>query len=612
MLLVGLREIADICGVSSSSVANWRVREPSFPKPVQEIKAGPIFDLYEIEQWMLRKGKDTSKIISLKKKGGSENMLTKKVCIVGRARVGKSRLISRFLKYTSLARRQLESSGKDFTKLNFKFYLTKGLERKSFMRYLATDSTLNGIEVPFDDEHEDEIKSFLRRIEKENYYSQKADGELAGKPRQLSLLTDSIEIVTEASSLAREIMGNTIDCLIITDTPGVSGDVPLNVASDADVYLLMMRDDNDKEFRLSIEKIIPKIAGSNVLFIYRNGNTYTTLEGYNEVLRQVKDAVEDFTDDLSKLVGDSVLNTSLEVLNPSGKVIPMGAFDIVTLNYVEECFNKDLIDKLNIIFSTKKGANEEQVIIESLIECSKSNVEVNYTTGDVIAYFDKVIKQFTLPNLGPSWKINFSKEGHDRVKTKDNYRIENYAESNCNYVLDNLYNLYKVMKYDSSYKVPKIAQEAVIKLVYLRLTESIKFDCGIFAGGHPFEDSACKTMFVEEAIFADELLSRGTTPALTVSDYCYVMRANGVSSATWNWVYKKTPYSGEYDYCNNKLDIITHCGLSNLQSNNTQQLIYNTYTMGLFKLGQYNLYSFLLSNVSANDVPNKHTAMSWL
>lgn len=539
-------------------------------------------------------------------------MLTKKICIVGRARVGKSRLISRFLKYARLARRQLESSGKDFTKLNFKFYLTKGLEKKSFMRYLAPDSTLNGIEVPFDDEYEDEIKKFLSRIEKENTYSQRADEELAGTPRQLSLLTDSIEIVTEASSFAREIMGDNIDCLIITDTPGVSGDVPLTVASDADVYLLMMRDDNDKEFRLSIEKIIPKIAGSNVLFIYRNGNTYTTLEGYNEVLRQVKDAVEDFTDDLSKLVGDSVLNTSLEVLNPSGKVIPMGAFDIVTLNYVEECFNKDLSNKLKSIFSTRKGANEEQVIIESFLECSKPSTVVSYTTGDVIDCFDKVVKRFSLPNVGATWKANFSKDGHDRVKTKDNYRIENFAELNCNSLLDDLYELYKDMKYDNSLKVPKIVQEAIIKLVYLRLTESIKFDCGIFAGGHPFEDSTCKTMFVEEAIFADELLTRGTTSNLTVSDYCEVMRTNGVSSATWNWVYKKSPYSGEYAYCNNKLDVIHHCGLNNLQSNNSQQLIYNTYTMGLFKLGQYNLYSFLLSNISVNDVSNKHTAMSWL
>lgn len=612
MRLVGLREIADICGVSSSSVANWRVREPSFPKPVQEIKAGPIFDLYEIEQWLLQKGKDTSKIKSLKKNWGNDNMLTKKLCIVGRARVGKSRLISRFLKYSRLARRYLESSGKDCTKLNFKIYLTKGLEKKSFMRYLAADSTLNGIEVPFDDEHEDEVKNFLRRIEKENTYSQKADGELAGKPRQLSLLTDSIEIVTEASSLAREIMGDSIDCLIITDTPGVSGNVPLNVASDADVYLLMMKDDNLEEFHLSIEKIIPKIAGSNVLFIYRNGNTYTTLEGYNEVLRQVKDAVEDFTDDLSRLVGDSVLNTSLEVLNPSGKVIPMGAFDIITLNFVEECFNRDLSDKLRTIFSTKNGANEEQVIIEALSECSKANAVVSYTSSDIINYFDKVVKQFTLPNVGTTWKTNFSKEKHDRVKTKDNYRIEYYAELNCNCVLDSLYNLYKVMKYDSSYKVPKMVQEAIIKLVYIRLTESIKFDCGIFAGGHPFEDSACKTMFVEEAIFAEELLNKGKTPNLTVSDYCDVMRANGISSATWNWVYKKSPYSGEYAYCNNKLDVIYHCGLNNLQSTNTKQLIYNTYTMGLFKLGQYNLYSFLLGNISANNVSNMHNAMSWL
>lgn len=157
-----------------------------------------------------------------------------------------------------------------------------------------------------------------------------------------------------------------------------------------------------------------------------------------------------------------------------------------------------------------------------------------------------------------------------------------------------------------------MVQEAIIKLVYLRLTESVKFDCGIFAGVHPFEDSTCKTMFVEEAIFADELLNKSKASNLTVSDYCDIMRANGISSATWNWVYKKSPYSGEYSYCNKKLDVIYHCGLNNLQSKNTQQLIYNTYTMWLFKLGQYNLYNFLLNNISLNDVLNKHNAMSWL
>ncbi|WP_416187840.1 hypothetical protein [Clostridium perfringens] len=59
MLLVGLREIADICEVLSS-VSNWKVREVSFTKPVYEIKAEPIFNLYEIEQWILQKGKNTA------------------------------------------------------------------------------------------------------------------------------------------------------------------------------------------------------------------------------------------------------------------------------------------------------------------------------------------------------------------------------------------------------------------------------------------------------------------------------------------------------------------------------------------------------------------------
>ena len=133
----------------------------------------------------------------------------------------------------------------------------------------------------------------------------------------------------------------------------------------------------------------------------------------------------------------------------------MGAFNIITLNFVEECFNRDLSDKLKTLFSTRNGTNEEKVIIEALLECSKSNTVVNYNSSDIIYYFDKIVKQFTLPNVGTTWKPNFSKEKHDRVKTKDNYRIENYAELNCNYVLDSLYKLYRSMKYDASYKIPK-------------------------------------------------------------------------------------------------------------------------------------------------------------
>ena len=53
--LVGLHEIAEIAGVSSPAVANWRKRNIDFPKPVAELKSGPVFRAYEIRAWLRRR-----------------------------------------------------------------------------------------------------------------------------------------------------------------------------------------------------------------------------------------------------------------------------------------------------------------------------------------------------------------------------------------------------------------------------------------------------------------------------------------------------------------------------------------------------------------------------
>ena len=55
--LVGIYEIAEMAGKSRQAVANWRARLSSFPKPVAELKAGPVFNrsdsesLARYEEW---------------------------------------------------------------------------------------------------------------------------------------------------------------------------------------------------------------------------------------------------------------------------------------------------------------------------------------------------------------------------------------------------------------------------------------------------------------------------------------------------------------------------------------------------------------------------------
>jgi chromosome partitioning protein len=69
--LVSIYEIAEIAGVTSPAVANWRKRYPDFPKPIAELKTGPIFRTGQIKSWLRKRRVNMSKIISvINLKGG--------------------------------------------------------------------------------------------------------------------------------------------------------------------------------------------------------------------------------------------------------------------------------------------------------------------------------------------------------------------------------------------------------------------------------------------------------------------------------------------------------------------------------------------------------------
>jgi len=69
--LIGLYEIAGLAGVSPPAVANWRKRSSDFPKPVAELKSGPVFRKAEIRAWLKRRNKNMSTVIAtINLKGG--------------------------------------------------------------------------------------------------------------------------------------------------------------------------------------------------------------------------------------------------------------------------------------------------------------------------------------------------------------------------------------------------------------------------------------------------------------------------------------------------------------------------------------------------------------
>jgi chromosome partitioning protein len=69
--LVGIAEIASIGNVSKQAVTNWRLRYDTFPKPIQTLQSGPIWDRETVSSWVKNfKGESTHVLSFINLKGG--------------------------------------------------------------------------------------------------------------------------------------------------------------------------------------------------------------------------------------------------------------------------------------------------------------------------------------------------------------------------------------------------------------------------------------------------------------------------------------------------------------------------------------------------------------
>ena len=50
--IVGVPEIAETSGVLRGTVYMWRYRYKTFPKPIVELRNGPLFDWQEVRAWL--------------------------------------------------------------------------------------------------------------------------------------------------------------------------------------------------------------------------------------------------------------------------------------------------------------------------------------------------------------------------------------------------------------------------------------------------------------------------------------------------------------------------------------------------------------------------------
>ena len=69
--LLGIAEIADLAHATKQAVSNWRARYDSFPRPVQTLQSGPVWEREKIETWVKNfKGEETHVLSFINLKGG--------------------------------------------------------------------------------------------------------------------------------------------------------------------------------------------------------------------------------------------------------------------------------------------------------------------------------------------------------------------------------------------------------------------------------------------------------------------------------------------------------------------------------------------------------------
>lgn len=69
--LVGIAEIAEIGKVTKQAVTNWRLRYDHFPRPIQTLQSGPVWDREAVDAWVKNfKGETTHVLSFINLKGG--------------------------------------------------------------------------------------------------------------------------------------------------------------------------------------------------------------------------------------------------------------------------------------------------------------------------------------------------------------------------------------------------------------------------------------------------------------------------------------------------------------------------------------------------------------
>lgn len=591
--IMGVKEAAAYLGVSSQAFSNLRNRyKEDFPAPCAELTATPIFDKLDIERWAEAHNR------TFKSENNVANLgVCKTIAFCGRPKVGKSFLVSLFFDDPFTYRAGCSQSGDDFTQCAVQHYVSPEIKEPCAIFHNkrkddhGTDADgMDGIQCPVNDE---KFPQFIKEIVDYLRSKRKAKEDISKDVY--------IEVYMCPSPMAREIMKMcNVKTLIITDTPGVSNNYSLVPIEKADLVVLVASDSNRTEAEESygelVEKLAPLIATSKMCFMYRMGSACDDDEEYQAIQNAAKGAMHSFEDLFSKLC-TSIIESSMEVLQPAKTVIGIPAMKPSKKSEAENLFVKHITKKITELL-TKENISVTEVANEIQNANVRKNELISFVKSLVAAWsfeaLDKEVdKEYTLDT--------FKSEKHDRVMSGDNYRLL-YSVNEARRM--QLQNLYQKFKEYNEQNCPEMWKQMLVKYVYGRLSSSVKADMGVSIGMHQLEAYPPVTMFAIESILAKDVLEEVIVPDdgdyQKVNKFISVLRRYNVTSYSWGYVglnMQNLP-------AQKKLYLINQCRLNEIKVENVTQMVWSRYTLGLQKAAEFFVWHDLLEivGVPENDI----------
>lgn len=362
------------------------------------------------------------------------------------------------------------------------------------------------------------------------------------------------------------------------DTPGVSGNVEASKIAKSDIYVFLLKPDNDDESQ-TLKRIVTEIkadvATSKAIFLYKKEGVFLSIKKYDEARLKIRKDMATYNELFSDLKGN-IISTDLEVLDPSSHSILFPTMDSEEIILSEELFLEEIREKLLEAFKPQDEISKDQEFKKIVSEHGEQAVELALNILRNIPNHD-----INTDNMEYTTEQLLS-ENHDRVMTKDNYRLrsdlDNAYREEAN-ILDHYFSSFTAEDYPEGWK------QLVIKYIHKKLTESVRTDRGLGVGTHHWEERPARTMLVEESILADRILTSilDTDEKSRNRPYREVFKDSNISSATWDYV----GCVNDED-ATTKLKIIKEC-LLDVGVSNRKEMVLTRYVGGLRKLAEYKI-----------------------